>query len=239
VQFISEIINRKNFVIEYGSHVRDSIIILLEGQFTCELDGISFLAKPGDICAFRQESLFARKVLQPLKCVYLQFEEFPVSLRSGLLHPDDPFRTENTIQHLARAVEEQNRALIEHFVWDIFFLHRSPEASPPPVDPIVSACIALFNTHMADSITLDMLSAKYSISKQWLIRRFKQRTHKTPMEYLFMTRINQSKLLLRDSGLSITDIAQCCGFENVYYFSSSFKRAVGMPPSAYRKLMDF
>ncbi len=238
MKFLSEIINRENFVIEYGSHVRDSIIIVLEGQFECTIHGDFFTAQRGDICVFRRDTLFDRHVLQSLKCVYIQFEEFPVPLQSGLLKTTDLIRTQNTILHLTRAVEEQNRELTEHFIRDILLLHRSPRSAPVPTDPIVSGCIALFNARMAENITLDLLAETFSISKQGLIRKFKQRTRKTPMEYLNFTRINQSKLLLRDSSLAVGDIALQCGFDNVYYFSNCFKRATGLSPSGYRKLVD-
>jgi transcriptional regulator GlxA family with amidase domain len=83
-----------------------------------------------------------------------------------------------------------------------------------------------------------MLAEKFSISKQGLIRKFKKVTHKTPMEYLAYTRIDQSKLLLRDTSLSVSEIAGKCGFENVYYFSNCFKGATGLSPTAYRSLLD-
>jgi len=238
MDFISEIIHRESFVIEYGSHVRDAIIIVLEGQFTCTIHGRSYTAFPKDICVFRKDTLFERKVLEPIRCVYIQFEEFPTPLRSGLLKTADPVRTENTIGHLFHAVTEQNKELTEHFLRDIFLLHQPPEAALDPADPIISGCIAYFSRHYSERITLDMLAEKFSISKQGLIRRFKKVTRKTPMEYLAYTRIDQSKLLLRDTSLSVSEIAGKCGFENVYYFSNFFKRAVGLSPTAYRELID-
>ena len=236
MEFISEIIRRDSFVIEHGSHVRDAIIIVLEGQFTCSIDGTQHTVSAPEIFAFSRDTLFSRSVLQPLTCVYLQFEAFPIPLRSGFLHSSDPQRTKNTIVHLTRAVEEQNRELTEHFLRDILLLHSKQQNIPTSSDPIVSACIAYFNRHIDEHIDLEMLSKKFSISKQGLIRKFKSRTHKTPMEYLFMLRVNQSKLLLRDGSLSVSEIATKCGFENVYYFSNCFKRSEGISPSAYRKL---
>ena len=238
MDFISDIIRRDSFVIEYGSHVRDSIIIVLEGQFTCTIHGHSYTASQNDICVFCKDTLFERKVLTPIRCVYIQFAEFPTPLRSGLLKTADPARTENTIRHLLQAVTEQNKELTEHFLRDIFLLHQPPEAALDPADPIVSGCIAYFSSHCAERITLDMLAEKFSISKQGLIRRFKKVTRKTPMEYPAYTRIDQSKLLLRDTSLSVSEIAGKCGFENVYYFSNFFKHAVGLSPTAYRKLID-
>ena len=238
MDFISEIIRRETFVIEYGSHVRDAIIIVLEGEFACTIHGNSFTVQKGDICAFCKDTLFERRVLEPIRCVYIQFVEFPMPLQSGILKTTDPERTKNTILHLTHAVEEQNPELTAHFLRDILLLHRSPQSSPAPTDPIVSGCIAYFSTHCAERISLDLLADLFSISKQGLIQKFKQRTRKTPMEYLNFTRINQSKLLLRDTSLSVSEIAAKCGFENVYYFSNFFKRSTGLSPSAYRKLID-
>ena len=53
------------------------------------------------------------------------------------------------------------------------------------------------------------------------------------MEYLAYIRVDQSKLLLRDTSLSVSEIAGKCGFENVYYFSRMFKKRQGVSPSEY------
>ena len=238
MDFLSEIISRERFVIEYGSHVRDAIIIVLEGRFSCAVHGKSYTAAKNDICVFSRDTLFERRVLEPIRCVYIQFEEFPMPLRSGLLETSDPARTENTVGHLAKAVAEQNKELTDHFLRDILLLHHTPQAAPDPADPIVAGCISYFSRHCADRITLDLLAERFSISKQGLIRKFKKVTRRTPMEYLAYIRIDRSKLLLRDTSLSVSQIAEKCGFENVYYFSNFFKRAVGLSPSGYRKLTD-
>jgi len=235
MEYISEIITRDSFVVEYGAHVRDAIIIVLEGSFSCTVQGRTFTAEPNAICVFGKDALFERKVLQPIRCVYVQFEAFPTPLRSGLLKTSDPVRTENTIGHLTQAVATQGKELTDHFLRDILLLHQPPQAAHDPVDPIVAGCIAYFGTHCTERITLELLAQHHAISKQALIRRFRKATRKTPMEYLAYTRIDRSKLLLRDSDLPIGEVARLCGFENVYYFSNHFKKAVGICPSDYRK----
>lgn len=235
MEFLSEIINRETFLIEHGSHVRDSIIIVLEGEFCCTIGSKSFTVAKHDICVFRKETVFDRKVLKKLRCVYIQFEAFPISLQPGLLQTADPVRTENSIGYLAKAVEDGNQELTSHFLWDILYLHRSRSHA---TDPMVADCIAYFHRHYSQHICLDTLVQKYAISKQGLIQKFRKSVQKTPMEYLSMLRVNQSKLLLRDTALSVSQIAEACGFENVYYFSNCFKRHTGASPSAYRKLLD-
>jgi AraC-like DNA-binding protein len=42
-------------------------------------------------------------------------------------------------------------------------------------------------------------------------------------------------MLLDESKMTIKQVATECGFENEFHFSSTFKRAVGVAPQAYRR----
>jgi AraC-like DNA-binding protein len=46
-------------------------------------------------------------------------------------------------------------------------------------------------------------------------------------------RINNAKQLLRSGYYSVTDVALECGFENVGYFSYTFKQLTGVSPTAF------
>ena len=238
MELLFEIIHRDRFIIEDGSHSRDAMILVLEGKFSWSLDGTENLASPGDICVFPANVQFSRKVLQPLRCIYLQFEPYPTAMEAGSLTPVDPLRAANTISHLEQAVLAGNRQLTEHLIWDLILLSRQKSEADGPKDATVSRCIEYFARHRQERITLDMLSVRYNLSKQALIRKFKAQTGKTPMEYLSAIRVDLGKQLLKDSALPITEIATRCGFENVYYFSNHFKHATGLSPTGYRKLMD-
>lgn len=52
----------------------------------------------------------------------------------------------------------------------------------------------------------------------------------SPIEYINALRIERAKLLLRDTKLTITDIAKKVGFDNPAYFSRIFKKITGIPP---------
>ena len=62
---------------------------------------------------------------------------------------------------------------------------------------------------------------------------FRKETSKSPMDMLAEIRIRHAKQMLVTSGSSIRDIAQLVGFSNQYYFSTRFKQAVGLSPTAY------
>ena len=57
----------------------------------------------------------------------------------------------------------------------------------------------------------------------------------TPIMHLNKRRISQAKTLLNNEELSLSDIANKCGYKNLSTFTEAFKRVMGMLPSEYRK----
>ena len=72
----------------------------------------------------------------------------------------------------------------------------------------------------------------YSYFKELFISKYKM----PPVKYLTQLRIEYAKELLITGRYSIGEIAEMCGFENVYYFSTVFKKHTGTPPSKYFEL---
>ncbi|UGU17445.1 AraC family transcriptional regulator [Sinomicrobium kalidii] len=86
-------------------------------------------------------------------------------------------------------------------------------------------------------ITLDTAADIASMSKNAFCRYFKQRTNKTFFQFLIEVRVeNACKLLLKNRELSIADISDRCGFQNISNFNRKFKEIKGTTPSQYRKL---
>lgn len=63
---------------------------------------------------------------------------------------------------------------------------------------------------------------------------FKKNYGITPTELIRKMKINYAKELLVTSRYTIAEIADLCGFENQYYFSSVFKKVTGVAPSLYK-----
>ena len=72
------------------------------------------------------------------------------------------------------------------------------------------------------------------ISKFHFARIFKEVTGDTPLNYRNKIRIELAKELLENSYLSVCEISESLGFTSAAYFSDSFRRFVGIPPSEYR-----
>ncbi|MBO5059412.1 MAG: helix-turn-helix transcriptional regulator [Clostridia bacterium] len=233
---IYEIINRQEFYVKAGCHPKDSLIIVLDGSFNCSIAGRFFNVNKNDIFVFGGKSQFERNVISPIKCIYIQFDAFPIPLKDGIMKISDMIRMKNTAAYLEQAIRDKNDSLVQHFVDDIFIMYQGSGNNRHIYDDnVILSCVDFFAESYSEAINLDTLSEKFNISKQWLISKFKKHTGRTPMEYLTEVRLGYGKAFLTDTDLTVGEIADKCGFENVYYFSNTFKKHVGVSPSGYRE----
>ncbi len=72
------------------------------------------------------------------------------------------------------------------------------------------------------------------MEQTYFSKRFKQLTGFGFQEYLTQTRIRAAEKLLKDTVLSVSEIAEHCGFTSSNYFGDAFRRWKGVSPTAYR-----
>jgi iron complex transport system substrate-binding protein len=87
----------------------------------------------------------------------------------------------------------------------------------------------------AQSINIQAMADMFNVSYSHLHRIFSRQIGKSPQEYLMKTRIDACKLQLRQSHLSMREIAQGTGFSDEYHFNRMFVRHAGVTPGEYRK----
>ncbi|MEH6681827.1 MAG: AraC family transcriptional regulator [Sediminicola sp.] len=91
-------------------------------------------------------------------------------------------------------------------------------------------------SHFHESIPLELVAEKASMSKNAFCRYFKKRTNKTFFQFLIEIRIEHAcRLLFRDNGLPIAEVSEQCGFLNIANFNRKFKELKGVTPTQYRK----
>jgi AraC-like DNA-binding protein len=83
--------------------------------------------------------------------------------------------------------------------------------------------------------TLAQMARLAHLSRTSLLRVFRQATGKSPIDYLIGLRIEAAKRLLRQSDLSMTDIALEAGFGDSNYFARQFRLVTGRTPTAFRR----
>ena len=90
--------------------------------------------------------------------------------------------------------------------------------------------------HYADNLSTAVLAKKWYISEYYFCRFFKNATGQSPINYINRTRIEKAAVLLRNTNENITNISSKVGFDDVNYFSRTFKKFMNVSPSQYRKI---
>ena len=131
-----------------------------------------------------------------------------------------------TLQELlVRLMQTQARQLIFHDYARHLTTHR------------FAAVVSYIKQHLAESLTIDKLSALACMSKATFFRLFKREFGLTPVEFIIRERLGEAKRLLRHPLASVADVCLRAGFNNLSYFQSLFKKYEGVTPGAYRKQM--
>jgi len=104
-------------------------------------------------------------------------------------------------------------------------------------DEIVSMAQSWLRAHLSESISMAQLAQRAGQSERQLRRRFVTATDESPMQFLLRIRVEEAQTLLRETNLSITDIALATGFSNSAYFSRAFRKVSAMSAGAYRKVV--
>lgn len=84
--------------------------------------------------------------------------------------------------------------------------------------------------------TIQKLSDALNVCPSQLRKKFKEKYGVSPVSYLQSYRINYAKALIRTEYFTQNEIAEKCGFCDVKYFRSAFKRIVGKSVSEYKRL---
>lgn len=91
------------------------------------------------------------------------------------------------------------------------------------------------NQNYASDMTLQHIAERFFISRENVSRKFKGITGENLSDYLTGLRVDKAKVLLQNTNLRLSQIAELVGYEDEKYFSRVFKKATGQTPREYRK----
>ncbi len=101
----------------------------------------------------------------------------------------------------------------------------------------IELAIIYMEEHYNDTnLSVEELAARYSVSKSYFIRKFKEYTGVSPHQYLLSVRIRMAKQLLDTTSESIENISEKCGFYSASHFIMYFRKVTGMTPLHFRML---
>ena len=100
---------------------------------------------------------------------------------------------------------------------------------------VVSAIHMIDKQWGSSGLSLQAAADALHVTPQYLSRIFHQETGDTFGSYLAGKRMKEAMRLLQNQNLKMYEIAQKTGYSSQHYFSSAFKRSLGISPAEYRK----
>lgn len=171
-----------------------------------------------ELNSFFQDSIYGMKLLSHQKKIIKQFKKM---------------KTKNRIERIAsflkvlNIISQADKEQLSSFV----YRKKYTDAEGKRMNDVFQYAM----NHFHEFISLEEISEKANMSKNAFCRYFKKRTNKTFFQFLIELRIeNACKLLYIENELSIAQISELCGFQNIANFNRKFKELKNMTPSQYK-----
>jgi transcriptional regulator GlxA family with amidase domain len=124
--------------------------------------------------------------------------------------------------------------------------HAGAEAAEGTQVPMLSLCGKLRNrmlqrvldrmkADLATDLDLSTLAVESGYSRSHFLRTFRAAMGCSPHQCLTRLRVEQAQTMLRETSISLIDIALDCGFSSHAHFSNTFRQIAGVTPSEYRR----
>ncbi|MBQ4086218.1 MAG: helix-turn-helix domain-containing protein [Clostridia bacterium] len=112
-----------------------------------------------------------------------------------------------------------------------FFRTPAPTETSADLDRIT----AYLTENISRSVSNADLAQLVHVSESQLIRLFQQRMGTTPHQYLLRLRLNAAQYYLASTDLTLSQIAQQCGFTDASALTNRFRKAFGYTPREYAR----
>jgi AraC family transcriptional regulator len=170
-----------------------------------------------------------------------QFFELIYNLSGVIL----PLGKSNVIQHsltsiingykTSKPLPESVFSLYIHRILTEMILLSSnySDIEAPKINPVFEA-ITYIESNYSKNISLKDVSSYVNLSPYHFSRIFKKETGYSPYEFIIKTRIDKAKILLKQTNMSIKEIAFSVGFNCESNFIDTFRKSINQTPKAFR-----
>ena len=226
------------------------------GESVFPLDrGEMLLIPPGELhlCRYEEEGLhdrftvyFDAERLTPDLLAYLPFDlsdpKTPVHFKVNPENVEDINFLLNQMLEAYHMNTEYGERINSH-LFPVFLLFLNAHSKPltdkimdSPVEQAIERTVRFIGEHYMDSLTLDEAASVAGFTPSYFSRKFKEIEGLGFREYLTHLRLKKGAKLLRDSRLSVQEIADACGFSSANYFGDVFKSMYHLSPRQYRQM---
>jgi len=125
-----------------------------------------------------------------------------------------------------------NHTMYDDFVHSVYACRINLKYSPQ-----IRACRDYIEIHVEEEFSVEDLARQAGYNKHYLMRKFKEETQVSIVDYIKIARVERAKQLLDYSSYTVEEIGTRLHFCSRSYFSQVFQEITGVTPAQYRKQM--
>jgi AraC-like DNA-binding protein len=132
--------------------------------------------------------------------------------------------------------DRQNGYMIQARGLFFLILHRFLEfvvykREPSTCDYRIKKILRYVAKYYAKKISMKKMALLVELNTVYLGALFKKETGGTLKQYVIKTRVRNAENLLRSGEYTVTEVAELCGYTDMFYFYKQFKSVLGIAPS--------
>ena len=258
VRCIYNVSDYRCFVFAPHWHEPCEVLLIHSGYLDVVSGNKSFRAVPGDVIFFAARELHSG-ISDTHGCVYhaIQFrwndllnasaaeKKLTEALSDGTYQISSPIHNTQATELFSRIIrvcDEKKpfqpiaeRAALCEFLTFLFDHYLEKHFTVSKTDKKFDEILRYIDDNYCLSVTTEEIAKKFSYNKSYFCRMFKSKMQLSPVDYINLRRIEHAQELIRQNELSLSEIAMQCGYNSDTYFSTSFKKVVGISPKKWRK----
>lgn len=122
--------------------------------------------------------------------------------------------------------------------WMTWLLNKGFDLTKEETKPekhITDQMVAYIRNHYTEDINRNVLAEQFHFSPEYIGKTFRKDMGVSLNDYINTLRVEKAKHLLKNTNTRVIDIALEVGFDTLPYFSSVFKKYIGVSPAEFRK----
>lgn len=235
-------------------HEHIELLFILDGCGDILCDETSFSVEPGDLLFINSTQIHAIRATESLSyhCILL----YPAFFADIDFDPNvliqNHITGDSTIKELFTGIfQEKERKtmgsdmIIKGLCYSMmgyltqnFTTHRMNDQDSSQHILKLKRAQMLFDyiaEHYNEPITSEQLAKLCHVNESYFCRFFKKNFGRSPLTYLNEYRIEKAANLLKKTQKSITEVAIETGYEDINYFSRTFKKLKNLSPTEFRE----
>nr|WP_295922524.1 AraC family transcriptional regulator [uncultured Dyadobacter sp.] len=165
-------------------------------------------------------------------CFNPQNPLLPIGFNAELLNVF--IRLVDTLKYKGIAHRQMASCLVIQLLGLVYASALMADRSQSDKERVVHLIRFQIHEQWASPLGMQQLAAANGVGYVWFRKAFKELTGIAPGQYHLGLKIDKACQMLRETSLSVAEVAVRSGFESEFYFSRVFKKKMGLSPSAYR-----